>query len=637
MSYDSFPQKLKDQKQWVLWKKEMVKGKLTKIPYQNTAQKAATTRPEEWQTFEEAKDWLEKFPGQFNGIGYVFTNGIVGIDLDYCFKPDGSLKDWATDTLKRFPGYVEYSQSGAGLHCLIECDVEFTGAKTYMLTPEGEEDGHIERYVTKRFFAVTGKVFGDYKDFKTFPAEEFLNWHNSFEKKGGKKAEKKAEDFDYSFDNLIPEDQKIIETMRRSKNGEKFIALYDNGDWAAYFPPKSQNEADMSLVSSLMFFCRNNTEAVDRIFRTSKLMRDKWERKDYRERLFKECWHLDIMDWGISSKNEKKPEDRESEIRSKLISWKDFINENIPGERWLVENFIPTGLTILAAPPGKYKTFILMQLVKELAEGRDVFGHWKTKKTNVLFINEENPKLVAQDRAKLFGGEAPENVYFTHFAKIKLNDLDTSLLLKICKEKDIKLIIIDSITRVQDIKDSKSSDEVKKNFEKFTPLLTEGISIIYTHHTRKPQGWGQQQMTVDDIRDSTDYIAQSDSVFMISYVPSDRTFLVISNFKRRSSPELDPLKLKIVKDSNSIAFIYSGDFKPEDMQAEKIEAYTEPVIEHIKQHPGIEIKDVYAKFKGKVGEKAVREIIKEAETSGKIISKTKKPKTLFYVEANTPI
>ena len=278
-NYDSFPKKLREQKQWVLWKKEMVKGKLTKVPYQNTAQKAATTRPEEWQTFEEAKDWLEKFPGQFNGIGYVFTNGIVGIDLDYCFKPDGSLKDWATDTLKRFPGYVEYSQSGTGLHCLIECDVEFTGAKTYMLTPEGEEDGHIERYVTKRFFAVTGKVFGDYKDFKTFPAEEFLNWHNSFEKKGGKKAEKKAEDFDYSFDNLIPEDQKIIETMRRSKNGEKFIALYDNGDWAAYFPTKSQNEADMSLVSSLMFFCRNNTEAVDRIFRTSKLMRDKWERE----------------------------------------------------------------------------------------------------------------------------------------------------------------------------------------------------------------------------------------------------------------------------------------------------------------------------------------------------------------------
>ncbi len=67
MSYDSFPEELKKQKQWVVWKLEIVKDKKTKVPYKDTAQLASSTNPDNWITFEESVKLLET--KQFNGIG----------------------------------------------------------------------------------------------------------------------------------------------------------------------------------------------------------------------------------------------------------------------------------------------------------------------------------------------------------------------------------------------------------------------------------------------------------------------------------------------------------------------------------------------------------------------------------------
>ena len=41
----------------------------------------------------------------------------------------------------------------------------------------------------------------------------------------------------------------------------------------------SQSEADLSLCNMLAFWCRRDTERMDRIFRQSGLMREKWDRK----------------------------------------------------------------------------------------------------------------------------------------------------------------------------------------------------------------------------------------------------------------------------------------------------------------------------------------------------------------------
>src|SRR5262249_25607472 len=68
---------------WVIWKKELVKGEWTKVPYQalNPMRKASTTDPSTWATFDQAMAAL-RFG---DGIGFVLTDTeFAAFDIDNC-------------------------------------------------------------------------------------------------------------------------------------------------------------------------------------------------------------------------------------------------------------------------------------------------------------------------------------------------------------------------------------------------------------------------------------------------------------------------------------------------------------------------------------------------------------------------
>lgn len=70
-------------------------------------------------------------------------------------------------------------------------------------------------------------------------------------------------------------DMELIDKAAAASNGELFRRLM-SGDITGY---ASHSEADLALCNILAFFARGDTEQIDRIFRTSGLMRDKWDRK----------------------------------------------------------------------------------------------------------------------------------------------------------------------------------------------------------------------------------------------------------------------------------------------------------------------------------------------------------------------
>ena len=78
--------------------------------------------------------------------------------------------------------------------------------------------------------------------------------------------------------NLL-KNETIIRRASTAQNGEKFNALWA-GDHSAY---GSRSEADAALCSILAFWIGPDAERIDRLFRQSGLMREKWERDDYRE------------------------------------------------------------------------------------------------------------------------------------------------------------------------------------------------------------------------------------------------------------------------------------------------------------------------------------------------------------------
>ena len=148
-------------RQWVLWRLEERDGDYAKVPYQCNGSKAAPNDSTTWATFAEV--WEKYQSGDFSGIGFVFApgGGLVGIDLDGCRNPDGTIDDWAVEILSEFPSYAEISPSGTGIKAFVmgSLPIEKTGARVRRPSAANGKNGKlpgIEAYHHGRFFAVTG-------------------------------------------------------------------------------------------------------------------------------------------------------------------------------------------------------------------------------------------------------------------------------------------------------------------------------------------------------------------------------------------------------------------------------------------------------------------------------------------------
>jgi primase-polymerase (primpol)-like protein len=476
MSYDLFPQQLKEQKQWVLWKKETVGDKLTKIPYRNTAQKASSTDPETWQTFEETNNWIEKFPDNFNGIGYVFKEGVVGIDLDHCFEEDGfTLEQWAKDIVDLFPSYIEISPSGTGLHIFILCNIDFKGAKTYI------GNGDIERYCKGRYFTVTGNIYGEYNKLITVEPEHFLAWHNSYEKK-----EPIKEIPTQTISTLLPNDNKILEVMFKSKHGLKLKDLYE-GNWQKYFrveEKKSQSEADLSFVDSLMFFCQNDTATVDRIFRSSGLMRDKWDRKDYRDEIFRIAHSTEVMKWDMNIDNQQ----QEEKIERVIVPINAILDMEEKEEPFILDGMIvENSVNALTANNGKGKSLVALKMIESIVKGESFLGEFKTKKTKTLILDLEMSQNDIIQRSKSIIHEKMEGLDFYYCQTFNIDNIDDyKWLTDSIINNNYKLIVFDTLSAIHE-REENSNSEMNLVNKKLIELCNKyGVTVLFLHHHKKP-------------------------------------------------------------------------------------------------------------------------------------------------------
>src|SRR6516165_3901435 len=153
----NIPDKLKQLRQWVLWRYEIRDGKLTKVPYTAVGYRASVTNPEHWSTFEHVLAIWRAQRVRCDGIGFVFAtdDGYSGADLDNIYPSDAAdCAPWAEDIIQRFGDtYAEESPSGKGLKIWVRARAPRCGRWII-------EGGAIELYDRNRFFAMTGRSNG---------------------------------------------------------------------------------------------------------------------------------------------------------------------------------------------------------------------------------------------------------------------------------------------------------------------------------------------------------------------------------------------------------------------------------------------------------------------------------------------
>ena len=265
--YPAVPAELKSLRQWVVWKRKLRHGKLTKVPLQVNGKSAATDDPTTWTDYQT----VVAHQHRFDGIGVVFTanDPLCGVDLDDCLNEHRKLKPWAVPIVEHLKhvSYGEVSPSGGGIKFWTRAklpDWINTGTNVNI------SDGKIEVYDKKRYFTVTGIGKGEIRD-----GQPEIDWLLQEYIEPRRKLQQKPATSRKSIpQNNLKTAGEVTQHIQQSKQSHKFDALM-RGDITGY---GSQSEADIALCSVIAFWTQDST-VIDAIFRQSKLYRDKWDER----------------------------------------------------------------------------------------------------------------------------------------------------------------------------------------------------------------------------------------------------------------------------------------------------------------------------------------------------------------------
>lgn len=243
------PQELKELKQWVCWTQD----KIPKNPY--TGGNAMSNNPSTWSDYDTAVEAVKKYG--FDGVGFEFAPPYFGVDLDKCLDD----VDFVDEFVEGLRSYNEISKSGNGIHIICKG----------VLPEGGRRRGRVEMYSEGRYFIMTGNQYNPKYDKIVDCTERIKILHSKYLPELTPQTIR-----DTQFVRLEMSDTDIIDKARACKTGRVFQLLYE-GAWQGLF--NSQSEADLALCGQLAFWCQKDETQIDRIFRSSGLMRPKWDEK----------------------------------------------------------------------------------------------------------------------------------------------------------------------------------------------------------------------------------------------------------------------------------------------------------------------------------------------------------------------
>lgn len=355
------PTALATHDQWVCWRQETRNGKPTKVPYNpRSGGMASTTNPDTWSTLARCM----RAEG-YDGVGFVFTEDdpFVGIDLDDCADDAGQLSGEATEIINRLDSYAEISPSGRGVKIIGLGNRPGDRSKTTRVTGMSA----VEVYDTGRYFTITALKLhrspGEVTDLQDALDHLYVQWFPPVAiTSAGASGESQLGDVD------------LLNLIRSSAQAAKFDRLW-SGDSSDYGDDTSAG--DMALCCCLAFWCQNDPIQMDRLFRQSVRIRDKWDamrgertygqitidaaiqrtpdtyhpsrRSDYEwfsngERLDGACELRDRIEATVAG-------------RMRAVPWK------WPNVGYATRALMPGTLTVICGHPGATKSFLLLESI----------------------------------------------------------------------------------------------------------------------------------------------------------------------------------------------------------------------------------------------------------------------------------
>ena len=171
----------------------------------------------------------------------------------------------------------------------------------------------------------------------------------------------------------------------------------------------------------------------------------------------------------------------------KAVSLPELYDTSYTPATALIDNFLYSGVYILAGPPKTGKSFLMAQLAYHVAAGMEFFNH-KVTPASVLYLSLEDDLVRLQKRfSRMFGVEGNANLYLATKADSLNQGLEEQLTDFLQSKPATKLIIIDTLQKIREF--SSAAYSYASDYH-IINLLKEiasrhNICIIVVHHTRK--------------------------------------------------------------------------------------------------------------------------------------------------------
>lgn len=472
----NIPAELKVLLRWVVWKWEKRKGKWAKPPRQTNDRYASSNDPHTWCSFSEALAAYDT--GNFDGIGIVLPDGIVGIDLDDCV--DGEKFTEASKLIKAMlPTYCERSPSGTGIKMLAAGQLNAKLAKTNHSKGVELYDGGD----TNRYFTLTGNVVDGRKTITgqregLFALQSIITEPVSTKIGPAADEENKAKGLEYL---------QHISSVRADN--------YD--DWLKVGMALSHCDRSDEMLDHWINWSASSSKFDEDVCRSKW---DSFRREDgrlltvsYLERLAKED--------GYDPNRYQTFAIRGSQLLTKSIK-RDYI----------VDNFLVRNEPMVIGGASKaLKTTVALDLAVSIVSGTKFLGEFEIKQPeSVMFLSGESGESTLQDnlkqmiQAKQIDPESLDRLEIG-FRLPKLDDLScVDDLVAELISKEIKIIFVDPLYRSLRVGDSASNVySMGERLELIAERIHRaGITCILLHHFKKQGRTHAEAPELEDLSQS---------------------------------------------------------------------------------------------------------------------------------------
>lgn len=291
-----------------------------------------------------------------------------------------------------------------------------------------------------------------------------------------------------------------------------------------------------------------------------------------------------------------------------------LLSEHYPPEVWIVDQLIPDkSVTLLSGSPGSFKTWLFMELAIKVANGQQAFGHFDTKQTGVLIIDEESGRQRLQRRFKQLKATDDTLIHFTSRIGYKMNQQFVKAIVEESERLDVGLVIFDSFTRFNGGGDENASGDMSTLMDCYRQLADAGLAVLILHHNRKEVAG--QFNPAQSMRGSSDILAAADCHIAVSR-NGQSEFVKLTQTKNRDIWEPVPFELRFLE--NASEFEYIGTDKT---SAEKRKELLDQVLAVVMTVPGLTKTQLtkQVKLHGiNAGLKKIGELIDELANDGQL-------------------